>query len=83
MTVKKQHWWSVVKGFAVGIIVAVLPFVITYLSTNTGTFEKSGLYTAIAAGFSTWLFSFLRTKNETKVVTETTTTETPINETDA
>lgn len=64
---KKQHILSVVKGFAVGIIVELLPFVITYLTSNSGgEFTTKGLYTAMAAGFCTWLFSFLRTKNESK-----------------
>lgn len=78
MTIARQHKLSIIKGFAVGIIVELLPFIITYLTTNQGTFEAKGFYTALAAGFCTWLFSYLRTKNETKVVTKTTTTETPI-----
>jgi len=76
MTLKQQHKMSIIKGFAVGIIVELLPFIISYLTTNQGTFEAKGFYTAIAAGFCTWLFSYLRTKNETKVVT--TVTETPV-----
>lgn len=75
MTLKQQHKMSIIKGFAVGIIVELLPFIISYLTTNQGTFEAKVFYTAIAAGFCTWLFSYLRTKNETKVVT--TVTETP------
>jgi len=76
MTLKQQHKMSIIKGFAVGIIVELLPFIISYLTTNQGTFEAKGFYTAIAAGFCTWLFSYLRTKNETKAVT--TVTETPV-----
>jgi len=64
---KKQHILSVIKGFAVGIVVELLPFVITYLTSNSGgEFTAKGFYTALAAGFCTWLFSFLRTKNEGK-----------------
>lgn len=49
MTLKQQHKMSIIKGFAVGIIVELLPFIISYLTTNQGTFEAKGFYTAIAA----------------------------------
>ncbi len=67
----KQHWFSVFKGFAVAAVVAMTEPLTAYLSNNVTTFTAKGAIAAALGGFLTWLMSYLRSKKQMSVTTET------------
>lgn len=70
----KQHWFSVLKGFVVMIVVAGFEPLSTYLSTNIATFTYKGALGAFLGGVLTFIMSYMRNIKQTAVITETKTT---------